>query len=68
MGDGFQWDVPQAIGTVAQAGDYYLVVFRDFYVKDSGAVVITELSHGDEGACCDVVDNVVGLCFGRKFF
>ena len=27
MGGGFQWDVPQAIGAVVQAGDYYLVVF-----------------------------------------
>ena len=70
MGDGFQWDVSQAIGAVAQAGDYYLVVFLDFYIKfckDGDAVVIAELPHGDEGSCCDVVEDVGVLRFGRKF-
>ena len=70
MGAGFQWDVPQAIGAVAQVGDYYLVVFQDFYIKfgeDGDAVVIAELPYGDEVACCDVIENVGGLCFGIKF-
>ena len=51
VGAGFQWDVPQAIGVVAQAGDYYLVVFQDFYIKfgeDGNAVIIAELPHGYE--------------------
>ena len=64
MGAGFQWDVPQSIGAVAQSGDYHLVVFQYFYIKfgeDGDAVVISELSHGDEGACCDVVEDVDGL-------
>ena len=67
---GFQWDVPQEIGTFPQAVDYYLVVFQDFYIKfreDGNVVVIAELSHAYEGACCDVVEDVSGLCFGRKF-
>ena len=69
-GGGPQWDVPQAIGAVPQAGDYYLVVFQYFYIKfgENGYVVlIAELLHGYEGACCDVIENVGGLCFGRKF-
>ena len=50
-GAGLQWDVPQAIGVVLQSGDYYPVVFQDFYIKfgeDGDAVVIIELSHGYE--------------------
>ena len=69
-GTGPQWDAPQVIGVVLQAGNYDLVVFQDFYIKfgeDGDAVVIAELTHGDEGACCDVVEDVGGLCFGRKF-
>ena len=67
---GFQWDVPQDIGAVTQAGDYELVVFYDFYVKfgeDGDEVVITKLSHGYEGACGDVIEDVGGLLFGREF-
>ena len=70
MGDGFQWDVPQAIGAVAQAGDYYLVVFQDFFIKfgEGGDTVVTkEFPYGNDGACCDIVEDVGGLCFGRKF-
>ena len=43
VGNGFQWDVPQSIGAVAQAGDYHLIVFQYFYVKfgeDGNAFVI----------------------------
>ena len=71
MGAGFQSDFPQAIAAIAQAGEYYLVVFQEFYIKfheDCDTVVITEFPHGDEGACCDVVEYVGGLCFGRIFF
>ena len=57
----FQCYVSQAIGAVAQSGGYYLVVFQDFYIKfgeHGNSAVITELPHGDEGACCDVVEDV----------
>ena len=69
-GVGLQWYVPQAIGAVAQAGDYYLVVFQYFHVKfgeDDGTVVITKLSHGYEGYCDDVIEDVGGMLFGREF-
>ena len=48
-GAGPQWDVPQAIGAVPQAGDYDPVVFQYFHIKfgeDGDAVVIVELTHG----------------------
>ena len=50
-GAGPQWDFPQAIGAVPQAGNYDPVVFQDFYIKfgeDGKTVVITELPHGYE--------------------
>ena len=46
-----QWDVPQAIGSISQAGNYDLVVLQDFHVifgEDGDAAVVTELTHGDE--------------------
>ena len=45
-------------------------MFKKNYVKlgeDGDAVVIAKLSHGDEGACGDVVEDVGGLRFGVKF-
>ena len=69
-GAGFYWDIPQAVGAVTQGGDYDLVMFKKNYVKlgeDGDAVVIAKLSHGYEGACGDVVEDVGGLRFGRKF-
>ena len=46
-----QWDVPQAIGSILQAGNYDLVVIQDSHVifgEDGDAVVIAELTHGYE--------------------
>ena len=68
---GLQWGVPQAIGAVTQAGDYYLVLFSYFHIKfgeDGDAVVIANFSRGDEGAFGDVVEDVGELRFGRDFF
>ena len=50
-GAGPQWDVPQAIGAVPQAGDYDPVVFQDFYIKfgeNGDAFVIADLPQGYE--------------------
>ena len=63
-------DIPHTIDAVAQAGDDDLVTFQNYYVKlgeDGNAVVITKLSHGDERACGEFVEDVGGLRFGRKF-
>ena len=35
--------------------------------EDGNAVVIAKLSHGDEGACGDVVEDVGVFRFGRNF-
>ena len=46
-------------------------MFSDFYVKlgeDGNAVVIAKLSHGDEGARGDIVEDVGRFRFGREFF
>ena len=46
-----QWDVPQAIGPIPQAGNYDLVVFKDFHIifgEDSNAVLVAYLTHGYE--------------------
>ena len=47
-----QWDVPQAISPIPQAGNYDLVVIQDIHVifgEDSDAIiVVTELTHGYE--------------------
>ena len=46
-----QWDVPQAIGMIQQAGNYDLVVLQDVHVifgEDGNAVIVVELTHGDE--------------------
>ena len=47
-----QWDVPQTIGPISQAGSYYLVVLQYVHVifgEDGDAVVVVaELTHGDE--------------------
>ena len=46
-----QWDVPQAIGAVPQAGNYDPAVFQNFHIRfgeDGNAVIITELPHGYE--------------------
>ena len=70
-GGGPQWDVPQSIGAVLQAGDYYLVVLQDFYIKfgeNGDAVVITELPNKYEEACCDVIEDVGGLYFGKNVY
>ena len=50
-GAGPQWDVPQIIGAVLQAGNYDSVVFHDFHIKfdeDGDTVVIAELPCGYE--------------------
>ena len=63
-----QWDVPQNIGAVPQAGEY-LVVFQDFYIKfgeNGNVVLIVELPHGYEGACCGVIEDMGGICFVKK--
>ena len=69
-GEGPQWDVPQDIGAVPQAGNYDPVLFQYFYIKfgeDGGADVIAELPHRYEWVGCDAVEDMGGLCFGRKF-
>ena len=46
-----QWDVPQTIGLISQDGNYDLVVLQDVHVRfgeDGDAVVVAELTHGDE--------------------
>jgi len=46
-----------------------LSVFEDFEVvlsKEGDAVVVAELSNGDEGACLEVVKDVPCLCVGGK--
>ena len=46
-----QWDVPQAIGPIPQAGNYDLVVLPYFHVifgEDGDVVVVAELTHGYE--------------------
>ena len=46
-----QWDVPQTIGLISQAGNYDLFVLQDVHVifgEYGDAVVVTELIHGDE--------------------
>ena len=46
-----QWDVPQAIGPILQAGNYDLVVLQDVHIRfgeDGNAVIVAELTHGDE--------------------
>ena len=46
-----EWDVPQAICTIPQAGNYDLIVLQDVHVRfgeDGDAVVVAELTHGDE--------------------
>ena len=53
-----------------QAGDDDLVMFKNIYVKlgeDVNSVVIAKFSCGDEGAFVDVVEDVGGFHFGRKF-
>ena len=65
-----QWDVPQAIGPIPQASNYDLVVLQDVHVifgEDGNAVVVTELTHGDERASGDVLKDVGRLCFGGQF-
>ena len=50
-GERDQWDVPQTIGTISQACNYDLVVLQDVHVifgEDGDAVVVAELTHGDE--------------------
>ena len=50
-GERAQWDVPQAIGPISQAGNYDLVLLQDIQVifgEDGDALVVTELTHGDE--------------------
>ena len=44
-------------------------MFQAFYIKfgeDGDVIVIVELPHGYEGACCDVVEDVGRLFFGIK--
>ena len=44
-----QWDVPQFIGPIPQAGNYDLVVLQYFHIifgGDGNAIAIAELTHG----------------------
>ena len=46
-----QWDFPQTMGTILQAGNYDLVVLQDVHVifgEDGDAVVVAEFTHGYE--------------------
>ena len=52
-----------------QASDCDLV-FKNIYVKlgeDGDVAVVVKFSHGDERACGEVVEDMGGFRFGRKF-
>ena len=50
-GERAQWDVPQTIGPILQAGNYELIVLQDVDVifgEDGDVVIVAELTHGNE--------------------